>query len=108
MIQTRKQELEQTLKDVKSEISDINRDEKAKELTDNVIILDHTFAKVVSKNGAKTYNVNYILQTCNCEDETYRQRKCKHIRAVNIVLVEMQIVEIDEYYDIPQEMVITN
>jgi len=98
MNQARKQKLEQVIKDAKSEISDINRDEKAEILVDNVIILDSRYAKVFSEDGSKTYNIDYILQTCDCKDEYFRGRKCKHIRAVSIVWYQM-----DESYQAEME-----
>jgi len=86
---TKKQQLEQVIKNAQVEISDINRDDKAQKLVDNVIILDTQSATVKSENGGKVYNIDYSLQTCNCPDHTFRNTRCKHIRAINIFLTEM-------------------
>jgi len=86
---TKKQQLEQVIKNAQVEISDINRDEKAQELVDHVIILGPYSATVQSENGGKIYEIDYKLQTCTCPDHVYRGTRCKHIRAVNIILAEM-------------------
>ncbi len=91
---TKKQQLEKVIKNAQVEISDINRDEKAEKLVDHVIILGPQSATVFSENGGKVYNIDYILQTCDCPDHTFRGVTCKHIRAVNILLFEM--MEINE------------
>ncbi len=86
---TKKQQLEQVIKNAQVEISDIKRDEKAQRLVDGVIILDAQLATVQSEGGSQIYNVNYILQTCDCPDHVFRNVRCGHVRAVNIVLAEM-------------------
>lgn len=86
---TKKQQLEKVIKNAQVEISDINRDEKAEKLVDHVIILSPQSAMVYSENGGKIYEIDYMLQTCNCPDHVYRGTRCKHIRAVNIILAEM-------------------
>ena len=86
---TKKQQLEQVIKNAQVEISDINRDEKAHELVDHVIILSPQSATVQSENGGKIYEVDYMLQTCECPDHIFRNTRCKHIRAVNIILAEL-------------------
>lgn len=85
-----KKQLEQVIRNAQTEISDIDRDDKAQKLVDNVIILDSRFAKVQS--GIKVYDIDYMLQTCSCPDHIFRGTRCKHIRAVNIILTEMMEV----------------
>ncbi len=89
---TKKQQLEQVIKNAQVEISDINRNEKAQELVNHVIILGPQSATVQSENGGKSYEVDYMLQTCTCPDHVFRGTRCKHIRAVNIILAEMRKV----------------
>ena len=40
-------------------------------------------------HGSKPYNVNYVEETCECEDHIYRNIKCKHIWAVTLKLQQL-------------------
>lgn len=85
---TTKQQLEQTIKIAKEGLSEIARDDKAKELVDSVSIFDkHTATVQAGEN--KTYTIEIQKQTCDCPDHQYRGKKCKHIRAVNMFLAEL-------------------
>ena len=40
-------------------------------------------------HGSKQYHVNYVEETCECEDHIYRNIKCKHIWAVTLKLQQL-------------------
>jgi hypothetical protein len=63
----------------------IPRLEKAFKLIEDkqVVILERPRAVV---HGTKPYHVNYVEETCECEDHIYRNIKCKHIWAVTLKL----------------------
>ena len=61
----------------------IPRVEKAfKLIEDNKVVLLETYKAVV--HGSKPYHVNYSLETCECEDHTLGNYKCKHIWAAQL------------------------
>ena len=61
----------------------IPRLEKAfKLIEDNKVVLLETYKAVV--HGSKPYHVNYSLETCECEDHTLGNYKCKHIWAAQL------------------------
>lgn len=72
----------------KNLISDLERDEKAYALLDGVNIIPEDNIAIVT-SGKKVYKVDYHGKVCECPDHTYRHVDCKHIRAVNIVLFQM-------------------
>ncbi len=66
------------------------RDVKAKALVQGVIILNAQTASVQS--GEKIYTVNFVKQTDDCPDHIFRHNKCKHIRAVNLLIAQIKEV----------------
>lgn len=70
----------------------IPRLEKAFKLIEDraVVLLDN---KAVV-HGNKKYMVDYINETCTCEDHVYRNTKCKHIWAVILKLQQLHGVTI--------------
>ena len=40
-------------------------------------------------HGTRPYHVNYVEETCECEDHVYRNLKCKHIWAVTLKLQQL-------------------
>ena len=66
----------------------IPRLEKAFKLIDDkqVVLLESPKAVV---HGNRPYHVNYVEETCECEDHVYRNLKCKHIWAVTLKLQQL-------------------
>lgn len=71
----------------------IPRLEKAFQLIENkqIVLL---FSPNAVVHGSKPYHVNYVDETCECEDHIYRNIKCKHIRAVSLKLQQLHGVSI--------------
>ena len=62
----------------------IPRLEKAfKLIEDGQVVLMETYKAVV--HGSRPYHVNYSLETCECDDHEYRELKCKHIWAAQLL-----------------------
>jgi len=57
------------------------------------LIEDRQVVLLLSPNavvhGSKPYHVNYVEETCECEDHIYRNIKCKHIWAVTLKLQQL-------------------
>ena len=82
---------QQKLEELKKEMSNVKGDAKAQALidSDGVTVIDEKYAKVRSSSG-DFYEINYIDQKCRCPGYMKGGHKCYHIRAVNIVVAEMQ------------------
>jgi len=66
----------------------IPRLEKAfKLIEDKQVVL--LFSPNAVVHGSKPYHVNYVEETCECEDHIYRNIKCKHIWAVTLKLQQL-------------------
>lgn len=52
----------------------------------NIVLLARPFALVYGSDVTKPYHLNYVDETCECPDHQFRQIKCKHIWAAQLLL----------------------
>lgn len=63
------------------------RELKALELAARMrVVRDGKFWSVPSQTGSAKYRVDPVARTCTCEDYSLRQLRCKHQRAVELVI----------------------
>lgn len=66
----------------------LRSDSKAELLKKYVTITTETTATVQSQSDDKIYHIDLVEQTCECPDFKFRGNYCKHLQAVDLVLLD--------------------